>query len=173
MIIIEVLIHLVSPSRRIVTIEARKVQTNSTGVNSPVAAMMTIKVIVLIPALLSVVTTVPVKRTALLPIVTMVLTKSPVVRAVRNDRWGMGHLSVIRWTIWTWSVLSLENVMKKFSEVIKLMFHQRIKGLLLSRSFSTLLDGFLKLEKKGTIGHCNRTGKREKKILAKEGGTEG
>jgi hypothetical protein len=159
MIIIEVLIHLVSPSRRIVTIEARKVQTNSTGVNSPVAAMMTIKVIVLIPALLSV--------------VTMVLTKSPVVRAVRNDRWGMGHLSVIRWTIWTWSVLSLENVMKKFSEVIKLMFHQRIKGLLLSRSFSTLLDGFLKLEKKGTIGHCNRTGKREKKILAKEGGTEG
>jgi hypothetical protein len=53
--------------------------------------------------------------------------------------------------------------MKKLSEVIKLLFHQSIKGLLLRKSFSTLFDGFLKLEKTGAIGHGNRAGKREKK----------
>jgi hypothetical protein len=171
MIIIEELIHLVSPSRRIFTIEARKVQTDRTGVNSPVVPMMTVKVIVLIPVLLSVVTTVP----ALLPIVTKVLTESPMVRAVWNSKWGMGPLSVVRWTVWTCSILSLENVMKKLSEVIKLLFHQSIKGLLLRKSFSTLFDGFLKLEKTGAIGHGNRAGKREKKkkIWVKEGGKEG
>jgi len=93
--------------------------------------------------------------------------ESPDARHGCEMRW-MPLVTAFKWTLWKMIVLILEDCVKELSEVSEFLVHNRIEGLLLSmeglllsQPIVTFFDGFLKLEKTGTICHGNGTGEKE------------
>jgi hypothetical protein len=74
MIIIEKLVHLICPSCRIIPIKAREVKTNRAGVHGTVMPMISSKIIILEPTILSGITSILVKSLLVLPIEMVIMT---------------------------------------------------------------------------------------------------
>jgi hypothetical protein len=177
-IIVKKLIHLVRPSRQIITIKVREVKSDWARMHGTVVSRIITEIILLVPMILPVITAVLVKTALVLLIdmvITVILLKTMTILPIITSFRALRYLSV--WQKWrrrspittlqrpvrNLTILGLKNGMKKVSEVIKFLFQHSVEGLLLSVNsllvgvkIVKFLDRVLELCEMSTVGHGNR-----------------